>query len=270
METLHAFALLPPGVTVPGAVVLGLFFGSFLNVCIDRTIAGTSILWPPSHCESCGHRLTPLELIPVLSWCLQKGRCRSCGTRLSAAYPLSELATGVLFALVVWRFGLTAAGFAALVFTSVWFVLAGIDLRTCLLPDRLTLPAALLALPAAVWCFGLEPFNALLGGILGAGVFWLLALWWRWRTGTEGLGLGDVKLMLSIGLLSGAMKLPLCVLLSCMGALLGFALVRLAGRELGGLRMPFGPFLVLGGWVTVLWGDDLWGWWLGFLLGRAA
>ena len=267
-EVLHAYTLLPPEIVISAVGILGLFVGSFLNVCIDRIIAGKSILWPPSHCESCGRNLTALDLVPVLSWLCLRGRCRTCGARLSVAYPLSELVTGVLYALAAWRFGVSAELFAALVFTSIFLVLAGIDWRTCLLPDVLTLPAAVLALPASIWIFGLDPVDTLLGGLLGAGVFWALALWWRFRTGSEGLGLGDVKLMLSIGFLTGAMRLPLCVLVACVGALLGFAAVRVFGKKVEGLRMPFGPFLVLGALVTLFFGDTLWGMWLGFLLGK--
>ncbi len=265
-------ALLPHEFVTAAAGVLGLFIGSFLNVCIDRYVAGASILWPPSHCDACGRRLSPLDLIPVLSWLIQRGRCRTCGAPVSVAYPISELATGALFAAVGWVFGATPEGLVVLIATSLFVVLSGIDMRLFILPDRMTLPAAVIALPLSILVLGRDPVNALAGGLIGAGVFWALSAWWRFRTGRDGLGLGDVKLMLSLGFLTGGLRLPLVVLIACSGALAGFGVAailrsRSKGERTGPLRIPFGPFLCAGAWVTLLWGDALWSAWLGLLIG---
>ena len=267
VSTLQAFAMLPPEAVAAAAGVLGLFIGSFLNVCVDRYIAGESIVYPPSHCTHCGHRLGAADLIPVLSWLILGGRCRYCRHPLSRAYPMSESVTGIVFALTAWHFGSGLETLAALVFAALFIVMSGIDLRIFILPDRLTYPAAVLALPAAVWVFGLSWVNALLGGIAGAGIFWLLAHYYRWRTGRDGLGLGDVKLMLSVGFLCGLEHLTLAVLLASVAALAGFGIMAAAGRKgVGSARLPFGPFLCGAAWITLVYGGSLWALWLDIVL----
>lgn len=267
VTTLEAFAMLPSEAVAATAGVLGLFIGSFLNVCIDRYVAGESIVYPPSHCTHCGHRLGAADLIPVLSWLMLGGKCRYCRHPLSPAYPVSELATAVVFALTALHFGAGLETLAALVFAALFIVMSGIDLRIFILPDRLTYPTAVLALPAAVWIFGHSWLDAALGGIVGAGVFWLLARYYRWRTGRDGLGLGDVKLMLSIGFLCGLEHLALAVLLASAAALAGFGIMAAAGRKgVGSARLPFGPFLCGAAWITLVYGGSLWALWLDIVL----
>lgn len=248
--------------------VLGLFLGSFYCVCVDRFFTGESIVFPPSHCTHCGERLRPWELIPVVSWLCLRGKCSHCGVKLSIRYPLTELTSGLLAGLIGWRFGLTAAGFVALIFTGLWFVMSLIDLKAKILPDRMNLPGAVLALPAGIFVFGLDPTDAVIGGLAGAAVFWLVRLYYQKRTGTEGLGLGDVKLMLMLGFLTGAHLLPLTVIFAGVAALFGFAALKLIGRTEGAVtetQLPFGPFLCLAAWVNLLWGDALWMAWIRFM-----
>lgn len=246
-----------------GAALLGLCFGSFLNVVIDRMSTGRSIVWPPSACENCGTRLRPYELIPVLSWLALRGRCGHCGARIGLQYPAVEILTASLFALVAHRFGPTPECAAYLVLTSLFIAASGIDLKSRTLPDVFTLSAAVLALGFGLWRG--EPFDALLGAIFGAGLFWLLAWGYEKRTGTEGLGLGDVKLMLSIGALSGVMLLPFVILFASLGALAAFGLVALSGREIRAWRLPLGPFLAAGAFVGWCWGDAILSAWVAFL-----
>lgn len=247
--------------------LIGLFVGSFLNVCIDRYVAGESIVFPASHCTHCGHRLSALDLIPVLSWLFLRGRCRYCGARLSAAYPLSEILTGLVFAVTVYVLGLTSAAAVTLAAASLFIVLSGIDLRLYILPDRLTIPAAVLALPAAVYGLGADLWSALIGGLAGGVVFWLTALYYHWRTGREGLGLGDAKLMLSLGALAGVERISLVVVLASVAALAAFVAVRLVrGRRAQGMRLAFGPYLCGACWVNLVWGETLWRAWLDIIL----
>lgn len=247
------------------AAFLGLVFGSFFNVCIDRGSLGLSIVRPRSACDACGTTLGLLELVPVLSWVCLRGRCAHCGTKVSVRYPASEILVAVLFALVTYVFGATPETLVYIFFTSIYVVASGIDLKVGLLPDRLTLPAALLALPAALW-LGHDPIDAIVGGLLGWGLFRLVAFVYERASGREGLGLGDSKLMLSIGFLTGGMFLPIVVLLASLGALAAFLVLRLLGREAADLRLPFGPFLSGAAYLTWLAGDRIWSAWLCIIL----
>ncbi len=128
--------------------IQGLFLGSFYNVCSDRYLSGESILWPPSHCTACNAKLSPLELIPLVSWLVLRGRCRHCGAVIGWRYPLMELASGFFAALVGYRFGASVACLIGLVFTGLFLVLSAIDFQAFLLPDKMTFPGAILAVPA--------------------------------------------------------------------------------------------------------------------------
>lgn len=247
------------------AALLGLVFGSFFNVCIDRGAEGRSIVRPRSACDACGTTLGPLELVPVLSWLCLRGRCAHCGTKVSVRYPASEILVAALFALVVFTFGAAPETLVYLVFTSLYVVASGIDLKVGLLPDRLTLPAAVLALPAALW-LGHDPVDAVAGGLVGWGLFRFVSFAYERASGREGLGLGDSKLMLSIGFLTGGMFLPMVVLFASLGALAVFLVLRLLGREPSDMRLPFGPFLSGAAYLTWLAGDRIWSAWLRIIL----
>ena len=250
--------------------VLGLFLGSFYNVCSDRYLSGESIVWPPSHCTHCGTRLSALELIPLVSWLCLRGRCAHCKEPIGWRYPLMELTSGVTAALVGWRWGLTLPALTLLVFTGLFLVLSAIDLQSYLLPDKMTLPGAILAVPAGIWGLGHDPLETLLGGLIGVALFWGLALYYRWRTGHDGLGFGDVKLMAVLGCLCGVLFLPLILLVSGISALLAFGAWCLKRRRVAGLTrtmLPFGPFLCLGAWISLLYGDAILSWWMQWLIG---
>lgn len=236
------------------AAFVGLFVGSFLNVAIDLGAAGRSVVWPPSACDACGHRLGALELIPVLSWTMLRAKCRHCGVRLSVQYPAVEILTALLYGVLALRFGPTPDFLFLLVLTSLFLVASGIDLKTRILPDAITLPAAAMALAWASWRG--DAMDAFLGAVLGTGVFWLIAWGYEKRTGTEGLGLGDVKLMLPIGAMAGVLKLPLVILGASLAALAAFGVLALMDRNLREGRLPLGPFLAAAAYVDWCWGDD--------------
>lgn len=184
-------------------------------------------------------------------------------------YPLAELMTCAAMAAVGWVYGPTAACFWGWVVTALFIVMSLIDAQSTILPDRFTLGGAVISLPVSIFVLGNDWLNVLLGGVLGAVVFWLVGVLYLRRRGVEGLGFGDVKLMLMIGFLVTAELLPLIVIMAGLAAVLGFAvaaLLRKSAEGLGSMEMPFGPYLCLAAWVTLLWGHDLWRLWIQFIL----
>ena len=269
-----------PGLGYPLAAGFGLLLGSFLNVVILRIPPRLEWAWkrdareilelpevydppPPgivverSHCPQCKHQLSWYENIPVFSWLALRGRCRSCKTPISIQYPLVELLTMLLMVACVWRFGFGWQGFGAMVFTAFLIALSGIDLRTQLRPDQLTLPLMWLGLIASAdgLYFGAKP--ALLGAVAGYLSLW--SVWWLFKqiTGKEGMGHGDFKLLAAIGAwvgLSGV--LPTILLSSLVGAIIGSIWLAVKGRDRA-TPIPFGPYLAVAGWVTFFWGGDM-------------
>ncbi len=253
--------------------VVGLIFGSFANVVIHRVPRGESLSTPPSTCPNCGNRISPRDNIPVVSWLLLRGRCRSCGEPISARYPIVEAVMGAAFALVAARIGLEWSLPGFLLFTWVLVVVAIIDTQTRKIPNRLMYPLtpALLALMVAAALLAGEPRRALavvLGGV-GAFVFLLiLAL-----INPRGMGMGDVKLAAFIGIALGYLNYAHVILGLfagfLVGAVGGLALVgvrvvaaRRAAREVQGgpLRkqmIPFGPYLAVGALLALLVGEPL-------------
>jgi leader peptidase (prepilin peptidase) / N-methyltransferase len=277
LELLEAWPALPIG----GALLFGLLVGSFLNVVILRLPLRMQWQWemesrdllgieaagdapaPPgivvegSHCPKCLHKLAPWENIPLLSFALLRGRCRGCGIRISWQYPLVELVTGLLFALVIWRFGPGLQGLAALAFTGVLIAASGIDLRTTLLPDSLTLPLLWLGLLLAVFGVFVPPADAILGA--AAGYLSLWAVYWAFKllTGKEGMGYGDFKLLAAIGAWCGAGAiLPVLLISSLVGAIIGSIFLAVMGRDRA-TPIPFGPYLAIAGWIQFFWGGSL-------------
>ena len=269
-----------PGIGYPAAAGLGLLIGSFLNVVIlrlprrmewqwrrdAREILGEpdiyeppppGVVVEPSHCPRCKHKLSWYENIPLFSWLIQRGRCRHCQAPISIQYPLVELLTGLLFLACVWRFGFGWQGFGALVLTSFLVALSGIDLRTRLLPDQLTLPLMWLGLIAASDNLYMPAKPALLGAIAGYLSLWSVYWVFKQLTGKEGMGHGDFKLLAALGAwigLSGI--LPTILISSLVGAVIGSIWLFAKGRDKA-TPIPFGPYLAIAGWISFMWGKDL-------------
>lgn len=269
-----------PGLGYPLAAGLGLLVGSFLNVVILRLPPRLEWQWkrdarevleqpdvydppPPgivverSHCPHCKRVLRWYENIPVLSYALQRGRCRGCGARISLQYPLVELLTMLLFLVCVWRFGFGWQGFGAMVFTGFLIALSGIDLRTQYLPDSLTLPLMWLGLVAASDNLYMPVKPALLGAMVGYLSLW--SVWWLFKqlTGKEGMGHGDFKLLGAIGAWVGLKGiLPTILVSSLVGAVVGSIWLAMKGRDRG-TPIPFGPYLAIAGWIVFFWGGEL-------------
>lgn len=269
-----------PALGYPLAATFGLLVGSFLNVVILRLPRRMEWEWrrdarevleqpelydppPPgivverSHCPHCKTLLQWRDNIPLLGWLLLGGKCRACKAPISLQYPLVELLTGLLFLACVWRFGFGWQGFGALLFTAMLIALAGIDLRTRLLPDQLTLPLMWLGLIAAIDHLYIAAKPALIGAIIGYLSLW--SVWWLFKqlTGKEGMGHGDFKLLAAIGAWTGLHGiLPTILISSVLGAVIGSAWLAARGRDRA-TPIPFGPYLAIAGWIMFMWGPQL-------------
>ena len=240
--------------------VVGLLVGSFLNVVIWRVPRGESIVSPPSHCPGCDRPVRPRDNVPVLSWLLLRGRCRDCGQRISVRYPLVEVGTAAIFAVLTLRIGLDAALPAFLYLGAIGVALTMIDLDVKRLPNVIVLPSyvvALALLTGAALVHG--DLSSLLAAVLGMAalfaLYFLLALVYP-----AGMGLGDVKLAGVLGIYLGWLGWAEVVtggfLAFFFGGLVGVALMigRRAGRK---SQIPFGPFMIAGAFVAILWGAPL-------------
>jgi leader peptidase (prepilin peptidase)/N-methyltransferase len=263
--------------------VFGLAIGSFLNVVIHRLprmmeddwraqcaeLAGApapapaaryNLIVPRSHCPSCRTPLRASDNIPIVSWLILRGKCGHCGARISARYPVVEALTALLSAIVAWRLGFGWPTAAALVFTWALIALTFIDADTTLLPDDITLP--LLWLGLGVNVFGMfAPLNdSVIGAIGGYLALWSVYWLFKFATGKEGMGYGDFKLLAALGAWMGwKALLPIVLLSSVVGAIVGIVLIVLArrGRE---IPIPFGPYLASAGWIVFLVGEPLTRW----------
>lgn len=269
-----------PGLGFPVAAGLGLLVGSFLNVVILRLPRKLDWQWrrdareileepeiydppPPgivvesSHCPHCKHKLAWFENIPLISWLALRGKCRHCKAPISPQYPLVEMLTALLVVASVWRFGFGWQGFGASLLSCFLVALSGIDLRTRLLPDQLTLPLMWLGLIASLENLYMVPKAAVLGAIAGYVSLW--SVWWLFKqlTGKEGMGHGDFKLLAAIGAWVGLKGvLPTILLSSLVGAIIGSVWLAAKGRDRA-TPIPFGPYLAVAGWVVFFWGQDL-------------
>lgn len=258
---------IPQSIFYPAAAILGLCLGSFYNVCIHRYLSGQSIAWPGSHCPGCGHSLSWWENIPLFSFFFLGGRCRSCSGRISLRYPAVEALSGAISLVLAITFGLGTAYLVYLFFTGLLIVASFIDLEIFILPDIITLPGAFLAFLAS-FVMPLAWQDSLLGALLGAGIFLLLQRAYRYLKKVEGLGTGDIKLMLMLGALTGWQGLPILIFLSAALGLLAalFFMVRSKNGRSMQAPIPFGPFLAMGTMIYILWGESIWLWYLGYLV----
>jgi leader peptidase (prepilin peptidase) / N-methyltransferase len=270
-----------PGACIALAGLLGLIVGSFLNVVILRLPARLmhswrlqsrellelvdesdqpappGIVWESSHCPQCKHRLGALENIPLLSWIVLRGRCRHCRAAISIQYPLIELLTGVASALIVWKFGLDWQSCAGLILTWILIALAGIDLRTQLLPDQLTLPLLWLGLLLSLLPLFVDSHASVVGAAIGYLSLWSVYWLFKLATGKEGMGYGDFKLLAALGAWMGpAALLPIVLLSSLIGAVVGGTFLAVRGHDRA-TPIPFGPFIAAAGWAWFVYGEQL-------------
>lgn len=243
--------------------VFGLAVGSFLNVCIYRLPRRESLNWPASHCTSCDRPLSWYENIPIVSWLVLRGRCRSCRAAISPTYPVVEAVTGAVFLAGYFLYGVTPLLAARLLFACAMIVLFAIDLRHRILPNVITVPGILVGIALSLF---LPPGvrSSFIGLALGGGVLYAVGEAYYRLRGVEGMGMGDVKMLAMIGAFLGwPLMLLTLVLASFAGSVIGVAMI--ATRR-GGMQaaLPFGTFLAVGALAAAVAGDPLLNWYLGF------
>ncbi len=235
----------------------GLAVGSFLNVLVHRLPRGESVVFPPSHCPSCGAAIRPYDNIPVASWILLRAKCRVCRAPISARYPTIELVHAALWVFVALRARDWGELLAGALLCSACVALAAIDAEFQILPDRITLPTAVLGLALSFFSAARPPASAFLGAALGAGGLFLVAFLYERVTGQEGMGMGDVKMLGMIGAFLGPAGVLVTVLLSSVaGSLVGLALLA-SGKGDRRMRLPFGVFLAAGAVGAFFFGEIL-------------
>jgi len=282
-------SLIPQPFIYVVAGVFGAIIGSFLNVVIHRIPREESIVLPSSRCPSCGAAIAFYDNVPVLSYVLLGGRCRSCKVHISARYPIVEALVGVLWMLVVWREGVTWALPFDLIFVTAIMALIFIDAEHMILPNVITYPGIAFALIARVLIPLLEgrphfddlPFllsgilsgmpiwaasliGALLGALIGGGSLWLMGWTWEKLRGIEAMGLGDVKMMFMVGAYLGWRLTILTIFLGVLsGSLIGIAMMLRQGKRNLQMLLPFGVFLGIGAIAALLVGTQIIGWYVG-------
>ena len=266
--------------------VLGAMIGSFLNVVIHRLPLEQSIVFPSSTCPKCRNAIKPYDNIPILSFLALRGRCRSCGARISPRYPAVEALTAALFAAVTWHDGLSFALAFDLAFTAALIALVFIDAEHMILPNAITYPGILFALvtrlavpylagpthfedlpqlismlPARLPFGAVSLIGALIGALAGGGSLWLMGFLWEKLRGVEAMGFGDVKMMLMVGAYLGWRLTILTILLAAFtGSLAGIAMMLQRGQRNMQMMLPFGIFLGIGSIASLLIGTRLIEW----------
>jgi leader peptidase (prepilin peptidase)/N-methyltransferase len=243
--------------------VVGLCIGSFLNVCAYRLPLGESVVHPRSRCTSCGRTLTWFDNLPVVSWVVLGGRCRTCRNPVSWMYPAVEIVTALVFVVTYLTYGLTLLSLVRVIFGCALIVLFVTDLQHKILPNVITLPGIVIGFLCSLF---LPPgwVSSLIGVLVGGGVLFAIAEAYYRVRGQEGLGMGDVKLLAMIGAFLG-WKLVLLTLVfaSFTGSLAGGVLIA-SGRGDMKYALPFGTFLAVGALLAATWGNPIADWYFGF------
>lgn len=235
---------------------VGLSVGSFLNICIDRLPRGQSLVTPPSHCPSCKHRLSALDLVPLFNYLWLHGRCRYCRAPIPIKLPLIELAVGALFVFLFSRFTGFQLGMY-LVWASVFTVVFVIDVERQLVLDKVVYPATVLAFAFSFLPSGPGPLRALEGGAAG-----VVAMAIPFVLSRGGMGIGDIKLAGLLGLITGFPLIAGTLLLAVIAGGTVSALLLLTGLKKRGDAVPFAPFLVTSAAITLAWGHGIWVWYM--------
>jgi len=244
------------------AFVLGAVVGSFLNVCIYRMPSEESVVFPPSHCPNCDYRIRWYDNLPILSYLFLKGKCRSCGTRISPQYPVVELLNGLLSLALFLRFGPGLIFAVLFVFCSSLVVVTFIDLEHQIIPDSITLPGIVIGFIISFFIPQLGWFNSLIGIVAGGGSLLLIAQGYELVAKKEGMGGGDVKLLAMMGAFLGWKAIIFIIFsASLVGSVIGVSLM-MAQKKDGTLAIPFGPFLASGAVLYIFYGNRIIHWYL--------
>ena len=248
------------------SALIGLVIGSFISMLtwrmprilmMEESEQLKAVTFGGSKCPNCDANLPWYRLIPVFSWLWTKGKCHNCKTAISPRYPMIELATAIATVLIMWLYGPTLIGFAALLFTWLLITISVIDIEHQLILDNLSLPLLWLGLLFNTQSLFTSPTDAIWGAILGYMLLWVLFHSFKLITGKEGMGYGDFKLLAALGAWFGVMAIPQIILIASVSSLiigLGGVLLKLRSYD---SPLAFGPFLAIGGWVTLVVGLSL-------------
>lgn len=239
-------------------LLFGLVFGSFFNVVGLRVPKKQSIVTPPSHCTTCDRRLTALDLIPVFSYLFLRGKCRRCGAKISPIYMVTELVTGLLFAIAVWELGITVELAVALLFISLLAIIVVSDIAYMLIPDKVLLFFLPLLVIGRVFS-PLDPWwDPIVGAVVGFGILLLIAI-----ISKGGMGGGDIKLFFLIGLVLGAIPTLMTLFFaSVIGMIVGFVILKVRGQGRK-TPVPFGPSIATAAVIVYFYGDVILDWYTG-------
>ena len=252
------------GIDVILIFILGLIVGSFCNVCIYRIPRNESIIYPTSHCPKCHSAIKPIDNIPLLSYILLKGRCHNCGSRISIQYPIVELLSGVIYLIIYLIYGLSIQSLIYIILSSALLIIAFIDLNEQVIPEVISLPGMVIGLILSFFVPYISFINSALGIVIGGGIILVIRLAGSLIFKKESMGIGDIELAAMIGAFLGWRYIIISLFLGFfLGALAGIILIlsKIKSRE---DVVPFGPFIVLGSLITLLWGDSIITWYLGF------
>ena len=246
--------------------IIGIIFGSFFNVCIYRIPENKSIVNPPSHCYNCNTRLKPLDLVPILSWSLLRGKCRYCGQKISPRYALVELLTGILFVLVYKAYGYSTITLYYLLLVSLLVVITFIDLNHYIIPDELIIFGLIGASIFNILGQGISIKDSLLGGLICGGGMLALIYLIELLIKKEAMGGGDIKLFGMVGLFLGIKLGMITILLSVyVGAIYGVGSIiysKMKQKEYNSI-IPYGPFISVGALISILYGTNIINWYIG-------
>jgi len=243
--------------------VLGLIVGSFSNVCIYRIPRNESVIYPASHCPKCRTKIKPIDNIPLLSYILLKGRCRNCGSKISIQYPVVEFLTGLIYLIIYLTYGLSIQSLVYIILSSALIIIAFIDLQEQIIPDIISLPGIVVGLILSFIVPYISFINSALGALVGGGIILIIAWVGSIIFKKEAMGGGDVKLAAMIGAFLGWRYTIISLFLGFfIGALVGIILIlsKIKSKE---DMVPFGPFIVLGSIITLLWGEKILAWYIG-------
>jgi leader peptidase (prepilin peptidase)/N-methyltransferase len=244
--------------------ILGLIVGSFSNVCIYRIPRNESIIYPASHCPKCRSNISLKDNIPLISYILLKGRCRNCKSKISIQYPIVEFLTGLIYLIIYLIYGFSIQTIIYIILSSALIIIAFIDLNEQIVPDVISLPGIVIGFIISFFVPYISYINSALGVVVGGGIILIIGIAGSVIFKKEAMGGGDVKLAAMIGAFLGWRYIIISLFLGFfLGALAGIILIlsKIKSRE---DTVPFGPFIVLGSFITLLWGEQIISWYIGF------
>ena len=252
------------GIEIILIFILGLIVGSFSNVCIYRIPRNESIIFPASHCPKCSSPIKPVDNIPLISYILLKGRCRHCGSKISIQYPIVELFTGLIYLIIYLTYGLSVQTLIYIILSSALVIIAFIDLNEQIVPDVISLPGIAIGFIISFFVPYISYANSALGILIGGGIILIIGMAGSIIFKKEAMGGGDVKLAAMIGAFLGWRYIIISLFLGFfLGALAGIILILSKTKSREDV-VPFGPFIVLGSFITLLWGEKIISWYIGF------